>query len=129
MIVALPQVDIVNSFGRSWYGLPPLPSGMAAWSRQFDTGQYLRDLFFPNVLPPQNPLTPAYLELNALAILQDQLTPPTIEPISAEDTLTKLISGRLWPTNWPPATGPNAAPVQTLNDGSPLLGQILNIVA
>jgi hypothetical protein len=130
MIVGIDQNNIVTSLGGSWYGLAPLPSEPYAWRRPFDAGQFLTDLFFPNVVPPQNPLdTPFFVELNALSILKDQLTPPTPEPQRTEDALTKLIASRMWPTNWPPASSPSAMPVQTLDAGSSLLGQILNIVA
>jgi hypothetical protein len=130
MITGVDQQSIFTSLGRYWYGLPPWPTGQYAWRRQFDAGQYLSDLFFPNMQPPANPLeSPFFIELNALAILQDQLTLGPAEPESTEDALAKLIAGRLWPTNWPPSTGPHASPVQTLSDGSPLLGQILNILA
>jgi hypothetical protein len=129
MIAGTNPNNIVTAATSSWYGLAPLPSEPYAWRRPFDAGQFLSDLFFPNAAPPASPLdTPFYLELNALSILKNELTPPAPEPQRTEDALTKLIASRMWPTNWPPSTPAIAEPVQTIGSGSALLGQILNIV-
>ena len=101
MIAGIQQNSLTTTLGRSWYGLPQWPAGQPAFGRQFDAGQFLSELFFPSTQPvPERVGTPYYVELRALSVLQDQLTPPSPAALGTEDALTKLIAGRLWPTLW-----------------------------
>jgi len=109
------------------YGPPSALADQFTQASVFNAGQYLSSLFFPSNQPTELNPPPAYfVEINALGILKDSLAPVQSDPGSFSDGLSRLLIGRLWPSDVQPA---QQADTGSLNvDTGALIGQLLDTV-
>ena len=129
MIAGITQDNTSSLVGTSryWYGLPPWPMSQYAFTRQFDAGQYLQTLFFSQQPTEQNPPPAFFVEINALSILKDTLTPVQSDAGAISDGLTRLLIGRLWPSDVQQTTQTTTS--SSTAGADTLIGQLLNSIA
>lgn len=110
------------------YSPPSVAANQYSLATQFDAGRYLRSLFFSeSQLTDLHPSPAYFVELNALSILKESLTPVQSDPGSLTNGLAGLLTGRQWPTDIQPPAQSNGSSLGS--DTSALIGQLINTLA
>ena len=122
------MISAISPFsGSSSYWSSLLPTTQFAFTRQFDAGQYLRTLFFTEFATADQ-LSPAFfVELKALEVLQDSITPIQTDAGAITDGLTRLLISRFWPSD-AQQSSQSAASISPTS-GENLVGQLFNQIA
>lgn len=122
------MISAISPFsGSSNYWSSLLPTNQFAFTRLFDTGQYLRTLFASEFASPDQFSPAFFVELKALEVLQDSITPLQTDAGAITDGITRLLIARFWPSD-AQQSSQSAASVSPTS-GESLVGQLFNQIA